>query len=125
MHGLTETTGLSANTDQIVSLKKLAATGVTAANSTLVLPANAYIQRIIVKNNTANAITGGIAIGTTNGGADIMVALAVAGNALVTDIGTGLLKSIFSTSATQQIFLDAVVSWNSANVDVTIVYIQL
>lgn len=125
MHGLTETVGLSGSTDQVVSLKKLFATGIATANSSMVLPANAYIQRVIVNNNTANAITGGIKIGSTAGGVDIMAAMTVGANALVTDIGTGLLKSIFSLSTTQQIFIDAVASWNSASVDVTIIYIQL
>lgn len=126
MQGLTQTLGLSSS-DPVSAgiIRKLTAAGLTIADSSMTLPANAYIQRIIVKNNTANAVTGGLKFGTTNGGVDIMAALAVGASVLVTDIGTGLLKSLFSLTATQQIFIDAVAAWNSANVDVTIIYVQL
>lgn len=103
---------------------KLQAFAVTAANSALILPANAQILNIIVTNTTGNAITGGLKIGTTAGATDIATALAVGANGFVS-LGTNLLKSIFSSSATQQIFIDAVGSWGSASVTITIPYIQL
>ena len=96
--------------------------GVVAANSAITLPANALIDSIIVKNNTANAVTGGLKFGTTNGGVDIAAALAVGANALVTITDAALLLRYFSATVAQQIFIDAVAAWNSANVDITIVY---
>lgn len=104
---------------------KLEALAVVTANSALILPANAIIQQILIQNTTANAITGGLKFGSTAGATDIVAALAVGANGLVTVASAALLKSFFSTSATQQIFIDAVVSWASASVNITIVYLQL
>lgn len=112
-------------TPSTVSTGKLKVSGVVAANAALVLPANALIDYIIVNNTTANAITGGLKFGTSAGATDITVAVAVAGNALIFITDALLLKRIFSTSATQQIFFDTVTLWNSASVDVTIIYKQL
>jgi len=105
-------------------LNSLVANGQIAAG-TLVLPANAVIREILVSNNTANAITGGLKFGTTAGGVDIAAALAVAANARVFVTDALLLLRYFSTSATQTIYFDAVTAWNSANVNVTILYYQL
>lgn len=112
-------------TPSTVSTGKLKVSGVVAANSALVLPANALIDYVIVNNTTANAITGGLKFGTTAGAVDITTAVAVAGNALIFITDALLLKRIFSTTATQQIFFDAVAAWNSASVDVTIIFKQL
>jgi hypothetical protein len=112
-------------TPSTVSTGKLKVAGAVAANSALVLPANALIDYVVVLNTTANAITGGLKFGTTAGATDITVAVAIAGNALIFITDALLLRRIFSTSATQQIFFDAVAAWNSASVDVTIVYKQL
>lgn len=108
-----------------VPLLRLVASGVASANSSLVVPANAFIQQIIVKNNTANAVTGGLKFGTSSGAVDIVAALTVGASALIFAVDSAILKRIFSTSATQQVFIDAVVAWNNANVDITIVYGQL
>lgn len=108
-----------------VGTSKQKLTAVVAANSAIVLPANSVIDYIIVKNNTANAITGGLKFGTTSGAVDIVAALAVGANALTFVLDAALLLRIFSTTATQQIFIDAVAAWNSASVDITVVYKQL
>lgn len=112
------------NINPINSVNRLQALSVVAANSSMTLPANAMILDIIVQNTTANAITGGLKIGTTAGATDIMTALAVGANAF-TRGGASILKTIFSPSATQQIFIDTVTLWNSANVNITIVYVVL
>lgn len=108
-----------------VLLKKISALAVSSANSSIILPAKAIIKDIIVLNNTANAVTGGIKFGTSAGATDIASGLAIAGSALVSITDAALLKKIFSFSATQTIYFDAVVSWNSTNVDVIIVYSTL
>lgn len=89
----------------------------------LVLPIKGIILGVVIKNNNANAITGGLKFGSTNGGVDVLAALAVAANFIGHAFDAALLKRFFSTSATQTIFIDAVVSWNSANVDVSIPYV--
>lgn len=95
-----------------------------AANSSITIPANCYINAVSVRNNTANAITGGLKFGTTNGGVDIYAALAVGASVLTNMLDASVLKRFFSASSTQQIFIDAVVSWNSASVDIDILYTQ-
>lgn len=97
-------------------------TAVVTANSACVLPAKAVIDQIIIRNSTANAITGGLKFGTTSGATDIVTALAVAGNVLTFVTNATLLKPFFSTTATQTIFIDTVTLWNAASVDIWIVY---
>ena len=87
-----------------------------------VLPPGSYIQHIIVQNLTANAVTGGIAIGSASGGAQITAALACPANCLVYQTDALILARIFSTTAQQPIFATAVTAWNSANVTITVVY---
>lgn len=94
--------------------------GLTTANSSTILPARAIISQIFAVNNTGNAVTGGLKFGTTNGGVDIVAALTVA--ASVASPPATLLLPRFATQ--QQIFIDAAISWNSANVDITILYVQ-
>lgn len=100
-------------------MQKIALTGVTSATS-ITLPANTYIDQIFVKNNTANAVTGGLKFGTSAGAADVVAALVVAGS-VVSPPATLLLTKF---AAGQTISIDAVAAWNSANVDITVVYGQ-
>lgn len=93
-----------------------------AANGTIVVPANHMLVGMVVFNSTANAVTGGVKIGTTSGATDVMVALAVGANALV--VGAPL-KQIFSQSVDQTLFIQAVVSWNSANITVSLMLANL
>jgi hypothetical protein len=100
-------------------------TGVlTGTTSVLVgvLPPGSYIQHVIVQNTTANAVTGGIAFGTTSGGSDIVTALTVGANALVFVADSALKLRVFSTTLSQPIYANAVTSWNSANANITVVY---
>ena len=105
-------------------LQKIVLSGQTiAANFTL--PANCVIREVLAFNTTANAVTGGIKFGTTSGATDIIAALAVAASATAFTADAALLKRFFSPTASQQIFFDAVSSWNSANVNLTIIYQNL
>ena len=108
-----------------VGLNKIVLPAVAAANTAASVPANGFIQQIVIVNTTANAITGGLKVGTTAGATDIAAAVAIAGNAIVTVTDAALLKRWFSTSSAQQIFIDAVAAWNSASVNITIVWGQL
>lgn len=102
-----------------------ALTAVTVANSSCVLPVNAVINKVIVQNTTGNAVTGGLKFGTTSGATDIVVALTVGANALTFVADAALLKQIFSTTATQTIFIDTVTLWSSASVNIWILYTVL
>jgi len=101
----------------------IAKTGITAQDfASLVLPAGAYINQIVVANTTANAVTGGIKVGTTAGGTDVVAALTCAANCLTFVADASLSKRIFSATAAQTLSIDAVTGWNSASVDVTVFY---
>jgi hypothetical protein len=85
------------------------------------LPVGTYIQHVIAFNSTANAVTGGIAVGTTSGAADVVTAQTCAANCLVFVSDATLSKRIFSTTAGQPIFVTPVTAGNNANVTFTIV----
>lgn len=92
--------------------------GVSSANSSFTLPLRATLLQVVASNNTANAVTGGVKFGSTNGGVDIVAALVVAAS-IISPPATLLLTRF---AAAQQIFFDAVGIWNAANIDVTFVY---
>lgn len=90
------------------------------SNTTFVVPAGTAIESIFIVNTTANAVTGGVRIGTTSGAADVVVAQAVGASAVVHIADAALLKRLFSTSAGQTLFLQAVTSWNSASLNIRV-----
>lgn len=97
----------------------LKTTGLTADGALTTLPIGAVIQQIIVFNTTANAVTGGINIGTSALAADVVSALAVGTGAL---LAAPVLAAVFSTTLTQDLFISAGVSWNSADLTVWVLY---
>lgn len=101
--------------------QKLVLSTVTNATSG-VLPIGAVIDAITVVNSTGNIITGGLKFGTSAGATDIAAGLAVGANGNVGLAPAALLKTFFSASATQTVFIDAVTLWNSASVTITIFY---
>jgi hypothetical protein len=94
----------------------LVLTAVTA-NTTLSVPAGYAVRDIFVRNTTANAVTGGVKIGTTSGAVDVLGALTVGANAFT--LGVPLIR-LFSATVAQTLFVQAVVAWNSASLDITI-----
>lgn len=108
-----------------VQFSTIKLTGITAANSAIVIPARCIVDDIVVMNTNGNAITGGLKFGTTAGAADVCASVAVAGSSVGYITDALMLKRLFSTSASQQLFFDAVTLWNGASVDVTVVYKQL
>ena len=89
------------------------------SNTTVVIPAGMAIAGIYIANSTSNAVTGGIKIGTTSGATDVVVAQAVGASALVSVSDATLLKRLFSMSVDQTLYIQAVSSWNSANLIVS------
>lgn len=87
------------------------------ANTTVSIPAGCFIESLVIQNTTGNAVTGGIKIGTTNGGVEVVVALPVGGSSLQTVLDATLLKRLFSMSGDTTLFLQAVTLWNSANLN--------
>jgi hypothetical protein len=89
---------------------------------TVTIPQNAVVKFIHIRNKTANAVTGGVKIGTTLGGVDILAAGAVAASALVSYMP---LISGANTAAARILFIDAVTAFNSASLDVAVEYTVL
>ncbi len=88
-----------------------------AANSTCTIPAGYAITNIAIKNTTANAVTGGIRIGTAASGTQVVVAQAIAANANLVIQPATVLISLWAAS--QQLFIEAVTNWNSASLSIT------
>lgn len=110
------------NQDQPVDISRKL--GQTSASSVLI-PAGAGILQIYVRNTTANAITGGLKIGTSAGADDVVSALAVDAAAFTFVADTALLKRVFSMSLDQTLYFDAVTDWNSANIDIYVTFANL
>jgi choline dehydrogenase-like flavoprotein len=96
-----------------------------AANTTFVVPAGYAISGLIVENTTANAVTGGVRVGTTDGGTDVVAALSVGANAMTFVTDAAMLKRFFSRTANQTLYLQAVVVWNSAVLNMWFVLVKL
>lgn len=103
-------------------LQRLTAFGVAANGPLGVVPANAVIRAIYVRNTTANAVTGGINVGTTAGGAQVASAIAVAGNALVVIDGASLVATgkYLSGTLNTVLYISAVTAWNNAALDIRV-----
>lgn len=91
------------------------------SNSTFIVPAGWAIDDIFIMNSTANVITGGVKIGTTNGGIDVVIALAVGANFVGHIPEATMLKRFFSDTADQTLYIQAVTLWNSASLNLRIV----
>lgn len=93
-----------------------------SAAGTVVIPQGACVNRIFVRNKTANAITGGLKIGTTAGGTDVLAAGAVGASALT--VFAPLIPAV-NASAARTLYFDAVTGWNSASIDIAVEYTNL
>lgn len=100
----------------------LPASGTTDIPLTVPVPAGTYIQMLIWQNTTANAVTGGMSLGTTANGTDVVAAQALAANALVFTTDALLLKRVFSATAGTTLHMAPVTSSNTSNITLTIVY---
>jgi hypothetical protein len=100
-------------------------TGVATGTTDFVIgnvPANMSITAIIYSNAVAAAVTGGISIGTTANGVDVVAAQAVGASALTFTPPVSILKQPFSLTAATPLHAAAVTAWNSANVTITVKY---
>lgn len=95
------------------------------ANDTVVVPAGFAIQSMTIRNTTANAVTGGVRVGTTDGGVDVVVALATGANAIIGIPDATILLKYFSATVDTTLYIQAVAAWNSANLDINIVLVKV
>jgi adenosine/AMP kinase len=101
---------------------KLSAIG---ANTTFVVPAGYRILCIDLFNTTANAVTGGVKLGTTSGAVDVIVAQAIVANAVIGVLDSAILLKYFSATVDQTLFLQTVTLWNAAAVNFTITMVKV
>ena len=103
----------------------VAATGTTSYQIGT-LPASTYIVGVFVSNTDAShAVTGGIDIGSTSSGTDVVAAtnLAVSTSTVTFVTDANIAKRVFSTTAQQAIFATGHTSWNTpTTVTITIPY---
>lgn len=90
------------------------------ADTSFVVPAGYRINSIDIINTTANAVTGGVNIGTAAAGAQIVSAVAVGANAIVS---TSPLIRLFA--AQQTVHVSAASAWNSASLKVIVILDQI
>ena len=98
----------------------LTLTGVVA-NTTFTVPAGYRISYFDIVNNTANAVTGGLHLGTAALGTQILNGHTVGANAS-TSVET-LLKRFFA--AEQIVYISAHTAWNSASLTLTVTLDQM
>lgn len=91
---------------------------VSSATS-VIIPASNCLLGIVVQNTSANAITGGLKIGTTAGGVDVVTSFAVSANSLGMIDSTLILKKVFSKTVDTTLYIDAVTLWNSGILNFT------
>lgn len=100
-------------------------TGVATGTTDFIIgsiPAQAFIQDIIFSNSVAAAVTGGVSIGTTANGVDVVAAQACASTCLTFTTDALLLKRPFSLTAATPLHAAAVTAWNSTNLTITVIY---
>lgn len=90
------------------------------SNGTVVVPAGYAIEHIGFQNTTANAVTGGLKIGTTAGGTEVVTAQAVGANSIDTIRGSDISKRLFNSASATTLYIQAVSAWNSASVNLRI-----
>jgi hypothetical protein len=93
-----------------------------AANGTIVLPKGVMVDQIYMRNRTANAVTGGVKVGTTSGGTEVVTAQAVGASAVVRTAPT---VTGYNAAAETTLYIQAVTAWNNAVVDVVVEYTEV
>lgn len=106
-------------TGSALAMTSVVPSNAIVANTTVSIPAGYMIVSIQLINTTVNAVTGGVRIGTTGGAADVVSAQAVGASAFIKIAETTVLKPGFSTTVAQTLFIEAVVAWNSASLNMS------
>lgn len=103
-------------------------TGITAtttsSTSTIVLPASAIIQNIVLAETAGNAITGGVDIGDSTSATEYVSAQALGANGtvVVPDSALTRLNGNSGTPTAYQILVKCHSSCNSGSINITILY---
>jgi hypothetical protein len=78
------------------------------------LPPGAYIKGFFFQNTDAtHAVTGNVSCGTSAADTSIITSMAVGTSSIGFEADTAISKRVFSTTAAQPIFCQAITSWNT------------
>jgi hypothetical protein len=96
--------------------------GTNTTNFTMPMPAKTYIQQIIFSNAVAAAVAGGVSVGTTANGTNIVAAQAVGASTDVAVAQAAILLPVpVTTGLAYTLNFAAVTGWNGANVTITVI----
>lgn len=94
-------------------------------NDTIIIPAGYLILGMTIRNTTSNSVTGGLRMGTIDGGSDVMTTLAVPGDYIAGVPDALLLKKFFSVDVDTPIYVQAVAAWNNASLNIKTVLAKI
>lgn len=101
--------------------------GTASVSTGITLPAYAQIISVVLEETAGNAVTGGLNISNAGGATGIASAVALAANATVTvadsALNAGRIYSPVGVPTGTAVNLAAVTSWNSAVVNISIIYL--
>ncbi len=83
-----------------------------------IVPPGYRIASILIEETAGKTVTGGVDIGTTASGSEVVNAEVVGANSVVMAALSG---TFFGTSSAQTLYISAATAWNSASVNVTVV----
>jgi len=87
------------------------------SSTNVIIPKNNTILQVIVENTTALPVIGGLKVGTTSGGSDVVNAFVISGSGFLTIKDSALIKTYFSKTNDTTLYIDAVTAFNSTNLN--------
>ena len=115
--------GYTTGTNEAYSQQNAITANLTAGTSQLILPAYGFIKYIVIEETAGNAITGGVNIGDAGLATRFGSAVAVGANANVVIVPTNLTGSANTGVPTADtILIAAVTAFNSASINVTVIF---
>jgi hypothetical protein len=101
----------------------ITASGTTAVTTTVQIPAYGFIKYVVIEETAGNAITGGLNVGDSGSATRFGSAVAVGANANVVVVPTNLTGSANTgIPTTDTVIVAAVTSWNSATINVSVIF---
>ena len=115
--------GYTFGTNEGVLIQNAITANTTGTSSTITLPPYAFVKYIVVEETAGNAVTGGINVGDAGSATRFSSALAVGANANVVVVPTNLTgSSNTGIPAADIVLVAAVTAFNSASLNVTVIY---
>jgi hypothetical protein len=115
--------GYTFGTNEGVQIQNAITANTTGTTSTIIVPAYGFIKYIVVEETAGNAVTGGINIGDSGSATRFSSATAVAANSNTVIVPTNLTGSANTGVPTPDtVLIAAVTAFNSASLNVTVIF---